>query len=420
MRRACRGEYLSRSISLKKILWTLLALTLLIPVATAEQAVTVKIFPLKNDLTDGLTAAGLAYTKLHPNVTISVENGQGADYTASLKAKFASGDEPDIFNFQGETERQTFLEKLEDLSNVPMLKNVVKGVDTSGAVDGGKIYGLPQNIEGYGFIYNKDQFKKAGITSLPTTLAELEAACKKLQAIGVTPFTNAYGEWWVLGVHNFNIVLANQANPKQFVADLAAGKAKLVGNDVARRYLDLIDLTIKYGPKSGTLTVNYAGALTELATGKAAMNQQGQWAQSTIDPITPNMNLGFLPMPVTAKSTKLYAGVPGFWAVNKNSPAKEAAKDFLNWLYTNKDAGSYIVAQMKFIPPVTNITTQGTSALNNALSEYSSRGEVLGWPMMSLPEGATTLIAPDLQAYIGGKVTKDALLAKLEKDCLKK
>ncbi|MCG3057046.1 extracellular solute-binding protein, partial [Escherichia coli] len=63
----------------------------------------------------------------------------------------------------------------------------------------GKVYGQPMNLEGYGFTYNKELFKKAGIKEVPQTLDELEAAAKKLKAAGITPFSIGYGEWWVLG-----------------------------------------------------------------------------------------------------------------------------------------------------------------------------------------------------------------------------
>ena len=81
------------------------------------------------------------------------------------------------------------------------------------------------NIEGYGYIYNKKLFEKAGITETPKTLSELEAAAKKLKAKGITAFSNGYAEWWVLGIHNMNVGLAQQPDIDKFINDLLAGKA---------------------------------------------------------------------------------------------------------------------------------------------------------------------------------------------------
>ena len=74
----------------------------------------------------------------------------------------------------------------------------------------GKIYGQPVNMEGYGFAYNKKLFEKAGITELPKTFSELEAAAKKLKAAGITPFSVGYAEWWVLANHGLNVPFAYQ------------------------------------------------------------------------------------------------------------------------------------------------------------------------------------------------------------------
>ena len=49
--------------------------------------------------------------------------------------------------------------------------------------------------------YNKDMFAKAGITTLPKTYTEFEAACEKLKAAGFTPMITdgGSGASWVAG-----------------------------------------------------------------------------------------------------------------------------------------------------------------------------------------------------------------------------
>ncbi len=55
---------------------------------------------------------------------------------------------------------------------------------------------LPWTYENLGLIYNIELFEKAGITELPDTMDELEAACEKLSAAGITPFALAAKETW--------------------------------------------------------------------------------------------------------------------------------------------------------------------------------------------------------------------------------
>lgn len=76
-----------------------------------------------------------------------------------------------------------------------------------------------------------------------------------------------------------------------------------------------------------------------VASGEAAMMQQGNWTQGQIDGIDPDLNLGILPMPIDdtpEDNDKLYVGVPSNWVVNKFSPVKEEAKIFLDWLVTSE------------------------------------------------------------------------------------
>ena len=109
---------------------------------------------------------------------------------------------------------------------------------------------MPIGVEGYGYIYNKDLFAKAGITELPKTLTQLDAAAQKLQAAGITPFENGYAEWWVLGNHFVNLPFAYQADPNAFIDGLNKGTEKIAGNAVFENWIKLFDLTVKYGNKN--------------------------------------------------------------------------------------------------------------------------------------------------------------------------
>ena len=63
-----------------------------------------------------------------------------------------------------------------------------------------------------------------------------------------------------------------------------------------KQYVKLLDLTVKYGNKN-PLTTDYNTQVTQFANGEAAMIQQGNWIQPILDKITPNMDVGIIPMP---------------------------------------------------------------------------------------------------------------------------
>ncbi|WP_166242041.1 ABC transporter substrate-binding protein [Paenibacillus turpanensis] len=388
----------------------------------AKKDVTIRIFQYKVEIAEQLNKLKEEYEKAHPGVKLQIETvGGGADYGAALKAKFAGGEEPDIFNNGGNSELDLWIDKMEDLSGEPWVANMIDSTKAQISRDG-KIYGQPIGIEGYGFLYNKELFDKAGITQVPNTLASLEDAAKKLQAAGVaTPFANGYQEWWILGIHNMNVALANQPNPDQFIADLKAGKVQLKDNKIFQDWVNLLDLTVKYGSKTA-LTTDYNTQVTEFATGKAGLMQQGNWTQVQINKTNPDIKIGVAPMPISNEATsKIFTGVPNNWAVNKNSKVKEEAKAFLNWLVSSETGKKYIVNEFKFMPAFKNIEFDAAALGDIAASiqTYTKDNNTLPWLWFKLPDGATQEIGAHMQAYIAGKIQKDQLLTNIQDTIVK-
>lgn len=390
--------------------------------ATSKDVKTVKIFQLKVEIADQLNKLAEDYKK-ETGVNLKVETvGGGQDYGAALMAKFAGGDAPDIFNTQGFEDFNRFADKIEDLSDQPWAKNIVKGTD-DGVKKDGKLYGQPEAIEGFGFAYNKDLFKKAGITDTPKTYSQLEDACKKLQAAGITPFSNSYAEWWALGIHNINVLFAQQKDPAKLIPGLIDGSIKLKDNEGTKDWLKLVDLTIKYGQKNSFQSGDYKSSVTDFASGKAAMIQQGVWIQPDLDKIDTNLNVGFIPMCTSEDPAKNYTyyGVPQWWHVNKNSKVKKEAEDFLNWLVTSETGKRYIVKEFKFLPAVTTVETKDMGKLNAALNDSIKANGAFSWNYQkAMPAGSSQDVGNAMMKYIAGQLSKDQLLDAIQKSIVDK
>lgn len=376
-----------------------------------EEEKVINIVQFKVEIAEQLEQLKKEYEELNPGIRLEIETiGGGADYSAGLKAKFASGSAPDIFNNFGNKKLDLWVEKLEDLSNEPWVSNLADGIGEQISRDG-KLYGLPLNIEGYGFIYNKELFQKAGIAKVPDTLEALEEACIKLEAIGIQPFSNGYQETWVLGGHNFNAALARQSNPKQFITDVIEGKESISDNDIFHEWINLLDLTIKHGTKNA-ITTDYNTQVTDFATGKAAMMQQGNWTQYQLDKINPDLSVGLLPLAINnTPDDRIYVGVPSNWVVNKESKVKQEAKDLLNWMVSTERGLHYVVNEFKFIPPVKNVDVDASvlgDIAESILDKTSAKGQY-SWYDSHLPKGAKAEIGSAMQQYVAGMINKDEL-----------
>jgi raffinose/stachyose/melibiose transport system substrate-binding protein len=294
-----------------------------------DKKITLELFNPKVEISTEFEQMAEEYEKENPGVTLNILTfGGGADYLSELKARFAANKGPDIFPNGGYNDAVIWKRYLEDLSDQPWVKYVYDEALEPMKMDG-KIYGMPINFEGYGFIYNKDLFAKAGIDTLPKTFSELKEVAEKLHSEGITPFAVGYSDSWFF-ILMLNIAFAGQDDPDAFIQGLNEGTQTLEGNQKFEDLIRMLDLTVQYGNKNYLMT-DYNTEVELFATGKAAILKQGNWVQSKIDRITPNMNIGFLPMPINddAGNDALPIGVSNNWAVNKESSPekKKEAKD---------------------------------------------------------------------------------------------
>ena len=392
----------------------------------SSEKVTVDIFQFKVEAKDALEKAATEYEKNHENVTINIQTvGGGDDYGSALKAKFQSGEEPTIYNIGGPQDTLDWKEKLEDLTSADLTKQALD--NTLGAVTkDGKVYGFPFALEGYGFIYNKDIFTKAGVDAAKIkTYADLEAAVKTLDSkkadLGLdSVFALPGKEKWVTGLHSSNLAFSNE-----FKDGTETFNAKEISFKYADQLKKIIDIQLNYalmpdGTKASVNGVDYSTQVEkEFSLGKVAMIQQGNWVYGSVSGIDPKLseNIGILPIPVDGvKEDCLPVGVPMYWAVNstKKDAEKTAAKDFLNWLYTSDAGKKMIIQDFKFIPAYKGYDSaelQPADPLAKTIAKYASEGKTMPWVFMGYPTGwGEEKLGGSIQKYISGEITWEQLV----------
>ena len=150
---------------------------------TAEEPVTLNFMLNSPELTDQYNDMVEAYKKAKPNVTINLQILQN-DYQTVLKTKLNSGDAPDLFMSSAYNDNKVFKDYAYNLDNEDFMKDIDPAMLVSTTLDG-HLTGYPFLVQSHSFIYNKDLFNKAGITTLPATFDEYKQASEKLKAIGV-------------------------------------------------------------------------------------------------------------------------------------------------------------------------------------------------------------------------------------------
>ncbi len=152
-----------------------------------QDSVTVEIYHHKIPWIDAWDEMSKVYEQAHPNINLETEVVGGAsDWRTLLKTKFAANKAPDIFIIEGYSDYKLWKEYIAILDEEPWVEHLLP-ISKDAATQDGHIVALPVTVEGYGYIYNKELFKKAGITKLPTTLSEMKETVSALKKKGITP-----------------------------------------------------------------------------------------------------------------------------------------------------------------------------------------------------------------------------------------
>jgi len=390
----------------------------------AQNSANIEIFQYKSEFKDAFEKLAKAYMANHPGVTVKVTTvGGGNDYAGLLKAKFSSGSEPTIFNVGGPQDVKDWQSKIVELGDTAAAKSAADGV-LVGATRDGKVYGLPYCIEGYGFIYNKEIFKKAGINPAEIkSFATLETAVKMLDAkkseLGIKAvFAYALKETWVSGMHTANPYLAAEFG--DINKTFAAKEIKFTYGPAFKK---MVDLQNKYSVQP-TVSMDYSQQVEELfSNAKVAIIQQGNWIYGTIagaDKTFAQTGIGILPFPVEGwKEDCIPVGVPMYWCINKNKDAAtvKAAKDFLDWMYTSDVGKAACIHDFKFIPAYKNYDVSGLDDdVSKTIYKYISENKTIPWVFMGCPTNwAMDKLGAGIQKYATGNISWPELIASVEK-----
>ncbi|WP_449538144.1 ABC transporter substrate-binding protein [Ferdinandcohnia sp. Marseille-Q9671] len=386
----------------------------------SKDAVTVDIFQFKVEFKEQFEAVAKQYEEANDGVKINITTvGGGEDYGAALRSKFASGEEPTIYNIGGPQDVADWNDSLADLSDT-----AAAGVALEGTLDGvtkdDKVLGLPFNQEGYGLIYNTAVFEEAGINPDEiTTLAALEDAVKTLDSkkdeLGLDAVFALPGkEKWVTGLHLSNTFLSPEFDGNV----LETFDSSSVEFEYGDAFKKVLDLQNEYSVQP-TVSLDYAMQVEELfSTGRVAMIQQGNWVYGSIagiDEELANNGVSILPIPVEGyKEDSIPVGIPMYWAVNSNKDDAEvkAAKDFLDWLYTSEEGKTTVLEDFKFIPAYEGFdATKVSDPLGKAVYEYSTEGRTIPWVFMGYPTGwGEQQLGTNIQKYISGEMSWDDLV----------
>lgn len=392
--------------------------------SSSSSVTEITIYQSKIEANEGYKKAIEAYEASHPDVKINLEAVTGNDFSASLKAKMQS-DPPTIFSVGGFQDLKDYADILEDVSDLEILQNALDGTTDMFTQDG-KILAVPLYMEGYGFVVNREMFEDAGVdfdsmmtfegmkAGFDTLKEKIESGEMKdkypnLEAVMEYPTK----ELWIAGDHDANVALAHEFSSAQ-----EAYAAETIEGTGFEDYKTMVDFQAGYTTNAdNTANLNSVDYTTSLEGGiaieRVAAIKQGNWVAPAVETTDPEVlaKLDMLPYSVPGFSDgKYFVGVSGYWAIHSGATEeqKEAAKDFINWMYSDPEGQKIVVEDCKFIPPYDNFEgIEATDPLSQRLMIANEEGNTMdGWVYSGAPNTwGQQAVGVAVQKYLAGQAT---------------
>jgi raffinose/stachyose/melibiose transport system substrate-binding protein len=309
--------------------------------ASSAAAVSGEITVLTNrtDLVQNGTFDGYAkkFNVDYPDVKVKFE--AITDYEGEVKIRMNTDKYGDVLLIPNALSVADYPKYFSSLGSLDDLKSKYRFV--ANAAVGGQVYGVAQNGNANGYVYNKAVWTAAGITTAPKTpeefVADMQAIKSKTSAI---PYYTNYKDGWPLTkwTDALGTVSCNGDAKNKLATDQAPWAA---GQDLGVADSLLFTLVNKKLTEPDPTTTNWENSKTLLGSGKVATMWLGSWAVTQMQDAAVKAgkkaeDIGFWPFPQQVGGAYCAMTFADYLqAINKNSPNQAAAKAWIDW-FTDK------------------------------------------------------------------------------------
>ncbi|HMT86245.1 MAG TPA: extracellular solute-binding protein [Arachnia sp.] len=346
----------------------------------------------KREAIEFMTDVVAQYNASQDKVRVEIDTS-GVDV---VSASFVRGNPPDLMLANYNMEVARFVERctLSDLGDTVAASQMKESyqplLDQYGVCEG-RQSALPYSVMAASVIYNKEMFEANGL-EVPKTWDELLAVCDALQAAGITPFYATLKDDWTVGQGWFDYSAGGAMDVLDFFERLNTLGADVGPDSETSFQRDFADPMDKMQHLLGSYinedaaSRGYNDGNLAFAQGKAAMYLQGPWAFSEIAKTSPDLELGTFPLPMTDSDADLKVRVNLDLAamIPEGSNHKEAARDFLEYLFLPENIEAYNASQLGFTPTTTAPAPDDPRI--EGMTEFIDDGRIYQGPSVLVPK----------------------------------
>ncbi len=413
----------------KKILALLLAVAMMATLVacggdsgdsgSSGDGVVVTIFNSKSEIQSQFEEMAEEYNASHDGVTLEVY--YSSDTVAAHMASKYSSNEPYVLSMVDAKDIYSLgPDHAIDLSD----ESYVGDTNYAITIDD-QVLAVPFCIEGRGLMYNADAIEKiTGETFDPTKYTTLDAfkeLIDELKAGGMEAPCGVMKEDWSLAGHFFSEIYEEQEDVNAFVDSLYAGEADLANNEKFNSLMDTFDVLRdnNYAADSA-IAAERETSEQKLASGEIAFMFGGNWDWAVLNEYEPSENMGLMPVPQNTDdgtNEKLVGGGSKYLFIdssdNVTDEQRQAAKDFLTWLYTEEDGNTFLTETCGVVPAFSSIPVEGLDPLSTSIAKYVEKDALI--PNYDyLPDDHYSKVGATMQQYLDGKIDRAGLAKAVE------
>jgi raffinose/stachyose/melibiose transport system substrate-binding protein len=367
------------------------------------------------------------YEKLHPGVTITMDQESDDSVKGKTKTLVASNSLPDIYFSWTGNWGENFVRGNRAVDLGPVIgPGTAWGKTLSPAAletfkYNGKYFGIPLYLDGKFMGYNKTAFSKLGL-SVPGTFEQLLNACDKIKTSGMTPISLGNKEAWPV-VHYVGQLLSYDVPQAVLERDFDPNSATYTDPGYVQALTQFTELEKRCTDAGAVNATSYDTALQALGNLQSAMYYQEilEFDQSASkDTKLKPEEFGFfaLPVPSGAKGdAKSIEGAPEGYMINAASKNVPLAIDFMK--FVTSSANAKILSAPPYGQPSAVVGAVDASVSSPTVVQGVEQINAASYLMPWLDTANTPHVAQvwlsSLQALAGGSMTPEQVVGEVRK-----
>lgn len=358
----------------------------------------------------------------HEDIQLDVNTTPNDDYRTRLNTRAAGGDLPDVFQVWPGAE----LRPLVEAGAVEPIDDIEDHWIDSGLLEEGSFdeftiedntYAVPVNSNPTHFVYyNKEMLSDAGHDSFPEDYEGFLQLIEDLKDEDVTPISLGNSGGWVLQSVYISTIADRFTGP-DFLEDVENGDRKFTDPEFIQGLEVIEELNNMEAFNNDLNTIDSMQMIDQFLQEESAMVMDGNWAATEIiENKQEDQDIGLATIPLGERNS-ISNTMGSASAINSDisDEKKEAAKEFLKWLY-NEELFEELQAVGRIVPTNVENPNDELDPLIKEMMELTQEAENAPVYDATLTPSLNDELENQLQALTLGEATPEEIGEALQKE----